>query len=257
MRLQGRFLSEHNILGPHVYGKGLEAIKHHQGSNRHYYTQLLQGNAGVDVLSFKQSNLLKHVTYRDKHPPPESWNQFILDPPGWLHLWDKFQATPLSEDDQLQIVADIRACWIGLLNLVILCDHLPRLWATVVVAPLLKPGKARNRLESHRPISLMPLGLKLLDRVLFRRVWPMIQDQALPWQLGGSKGPDLSIAFMGDLLRLRFRHKAPWTVIFLDGQSAFCRPPWLAVVSGMRRAAQSQRASGPQSRQGNGVQVGT
>ena len=108
VRLQGRFLSEHNILGPHVYGKGLEAIKQQQGSNRHYYTQLLQGNAGVDVLSFKQPNLLKHVTYRDKHPPPESWNQFILDPLGWLHLWDKFQATPLSEDDQLQIVADIR-----------------------------------------------------------------------------------------------------------------------------------------------------
>ena len=91
VRLQGRFLSEHNILGPHVYGKGLEAIKQQQGSNRHYYTQLLQGNAGVDVLSFKQPNLLKHVTYRDKHPPPESWNQFILDPLGWLHLWINFR----------------------------------------------------------------------------------------------------------------------------------------------------------------------
>ncbi|CAE7326059.1 jockey\pol [Symbiodinium sp. CCMP2592] len=148
-------------------------------------------------------------------------------------------APPPSEPIPVSILSvpcePLRACWIGLLNLVILCDHLPRIWATVVVAPLLKPGKARNRLESHRPISLMPLGLKLLDRVLFCRVWPVIQDQALPWQLGGSKGPDLCIAFMGDLLRLRFKQKAPWTVIFLDGQSAFCRPPWLAVVSGMRR----------------------
>ena len=31
-----------------------------------------------------------------------------MDPLGWLHLWDKFQNTPLLEADKLQIVADIR-----------------------------------------------------------------------------------------------------------------------------------------------------
>ena len=108
VRLQGRYQSETNILGPHIYGKGNTHIKNTTSSNRYLYTQLLHGNAATDILSFKQSNLLKHVTYRDKHPPPESWNQFILDPLGWLHLWDKFQNTSLQEVDQLQIVADIR-----------------------------------------------------------------------------------------------------------------------------------------------------
>eukprot|EP00439_Symbiodinium_sp_Y106_P001954 s10318_g1.t1 len=129
----------------------------------------------------------------------------------------------------------LRACLIGLLNLVILTDHLPATWSSVVVMPLTKPGKPRQRIESHRPISLMPLGLKLLDRILFRRIWPAIRAQACPWQLGGSKGPDVSFAFLGDVLRLRSANLVNCIVIFLDGQSAFCRPPALAVVASLRR----------------------
>ena len=84
----------------------------------------------------------------------------------------------------------------------------------------------------------MPLGLKLLDRIMFRRIWPAIRSQALPWQLGGSKGPDLAIAYMGDMLRLRAKRLIDCVVVLLDGQSAYCRPPPLAVVSCLRRLQQ-------------------
>ena len=70
---------------------------------------------------------------------------------------------------------------------------------------------------------------------MFRRIWPAIQHQALPWQLGGSRGPDLAVAFFGHLLRLRVQRRAEWVVTFLDGQSAFCRPPFLAVKANLRR----------------------
>ncbi|CAE7356653.1 unnamed protein product [Symbiodinium sp. CCMP2592] len=132
----------------------------------------------------------------------------------------------------------LRACLIGLLNLAILCDFLPPAWCVVVIVPLLKPGKPKNRIESHRPISLMPLALKLLDRIMFHRVWPAIRSQALPWQLGGSKGPDLAIAYMGDMLRLRAKRLIDCVVVLLDGQSAYCRPPPLAMVSCLRRLKQ-------------------
>ena len=78
----------------------------------------------------------------------------------------------------------LRACLIGLLNLVILTDHLPATWSSVVVMPLTKPGKPRQRIESHRPISLMPLGLKLLDRILFRRIWPGHSCSGVPLATG-------------------------------------------------------------------------
>ena len=71
--------------------------------------RLLRAHAAVDALSFKQDNLLHQVTFRDKHAPPMDWDQFILDPLCLLQLWDKFQGLPLSNDDQLSIVAQVRA----------------------------------------------------------------------------------------------------------------------------------------------------
>ena len=51
------------------------------------------------ALTFKQPDLLKHVTYKDKFAPPKSWDQFIQDPLGWLQLWGKFQGLlPFTDD---------------------------------------------------------------------------------------------------------------------------------------------------------------
>ena len=109
VRLQGRLSTEHSILGPHVYGKGRLHANTKPESNRTLYTQLLKGYSAVDALTYKQPNLLKHVTFRDKCAPPDSWDQFILDPIGWLQLWDKLQATPLDNDEVLSIVSSIRS----------------------------------------------------------------------------------------------------------------------------------------------------
>ena len=71
VRLQGRRTGEQHILGPHVYGKGPLSIDNHDTGNRFLYTQFLDHHAFVDTLTFKQPNLLKHITYRDKNPPPK------------------------------------------------------------------------------------------------------------------------------------------------------------------------------------------
>ena len=109
VRLKGRGKEETDFLGPHVYGKGFLHANTREGSNRSLYTALLKNFAAVDVPSFKQPDLKKHITYKDKFAPPKSWDQFILDPLGWLQLWDRFQALPLQEDDTLAVVAHIRA----------------------------------------------------------------------------------------------------------------------------------------------------
>ena len=109
VRLRGRFQSESDFLGPHVYGKGHLHANTHPDSNRSLHASLLKSQGAVDALTFKQPNLLQHVTYKDKLASPKSWDQFIQDTLGWLQLWYKFQALPLGEDDQLQIVSDIRS----------------------------------------------------------------------------------------------------------------------------------------------------
>ena len=108
VRLQGRKPDEISILGPHVYGKGRLSIHNEEGSNRKLYTSLLQNHQMVDVLSFKQPRLLRHVTYRDKNPPPANWGAFVLDPMGWTQFWDKLYALTYSEEHNLSIAYNIR-----------------------------------------------------------------------------------------------------------------------------------------------------
>ena len=109
VRLQGRFSAEQDFLGPHIYGKGKLAANTKTHSNRTFYTSLLKSLGFADALSFKQSNLTKHVTYRDKFSPPDNWDQFILDPLILLQMWDRFATLPLPESDQLSLVSEIRA----------------------------------------------------------------------------------------------------------------------------------------------------
>ena len=109
VRLQGRLKGEDAILGPHVYGKGPLFANTRERSNRTLYTQFLSAVGAVDVFSYKQPNLLHQITYRDKCAPPKSWDQVVSDPLALLQVWDKFQATPLTEDDALMVVSEIRS----------------------------------------------------------------------------------------------------------------------------------------------------
>ena len=109
VRLQGRGKEETDFLGPNVYGKGFLRANTREGSNRSLYTAVLKNFAAVDVMSFKQPDLKKQITYKDKFAPPKTWDQFILDPLGWLQLWDRFQSLPIQDDDTLTVVAQIRS----------------------------------------------------------------------------------------------------------------------------------------------------
>ncbi|CAE8722376.1 unnamed protein product [Polarella glacialis] len=98
-------------------------------------------------------------------------------------------------------------------------DSLP-----IAVAPL---QTEEGSIDGHRPISLMAAIFQALDKLLHARVWPAIQRSVAPWQGGGSIGADLMAWIVSELIRLR-RDQYPDAqtfVAFLDGESAFCRPP--------------------------------
>ena len=144
VRLQGRHRNEYDHLGPHVYGRGPLHIKHAVDSNRSYYMSTLQGNAYVDALSFKpQPNLLKHITYRDKHPPPASWAQFLGDPLIMLQFWGIVQSLPMEEILQLHIASEIRSY--------------------LDMTGLPQMGLAKPRVDPHR--------FQSLDRIITPRKW--------------------------------------------------------------------------------------
>ena len=108
VRLQGRSTQEKLELGPHVYGRGRQHAQRKPDDNRTLYMNLLTGHSAVDAMTFKTPNLLHHITYRDKAPPPKDWSGFITDPLGWLHLYDKIQTLPADEQTQLRVASTIR-----------------------------------------------------------------------------------------------------------------------------------------------------
>ena len=153
VRLQGRTPEEGNIIGPHVYGKGRNHIKQLEGSNRAYYARFLEATSTVDALTFKQSDLLKHVTYRDKQATPLDWLALAADPIGWVQVYDKFQKVAGVTDEALVLVNHIRE------------------YATSAFLP--KPPQTTPRVD--------PLRFQNLDKLVVRHKWlPSVQKvQAL------------------------------------------------------------------------------
>ena len=109
VRLQGRMQGEHSIIGPHVFGKGYLTAKTGPERNRTLYTDFLSSTNCCDCISYKTSNLVRQITYREKFPPPKSWLQFSADPLPLLHFWDIVAAFPTPLQDALEIGQHIRA----------------------------------------------------------------------------------------------------------------------------------------------------
>ena len=126
-------------------------------------------------------------------------------------------------------------CLLGLVNLAFVTGHLPVMWKIVPVIPIRKPGKIAGDIAGHRPISLMAAVFKLLDKMLYRRIWPAIVSATSPWQGGGTIGADAMAWMVSQVLPHRRETCAHDLTLaaFVDGQSAFCRPPACVVTEAL------------------------
>ena len=117
--------------------------------------------------------------------------------------------------------------------------HLPLIWRLVPILPIQKPNKPATDIENHRPISLFAALLKMYDKLLFLRMWPPIRAAVSPWQGGGIEGADLMAWLVNQIFAVcrRPHHNKCTIAAFIDGQSAFCRPPWAVVIQALIRIA--------------------
>ena len=113
----------------------------------------------------------------------------------------------------------------------------PTHWLCATVIPLHKAGKQEGVLTSYRPISILPFWYKIVDRLLYQRLWPHIRKRTFPWQHGGVLGTDMAFVLFHELVFLRKKGVLPDDVqfLFIDGQSAYCRPPTLLVLDALLR----------------------
>ena len=109
VRLQGRKTGEYQIIGPHVFGKGHLYAKTGPERNRSLFTEFLFSTNCCDSITFRNSDMIRQITYREKFPPPKSWLQFSADPIPLLQFWDIISSLPVPLQDSLEIGQLIRS----------------------------------------------------------------------------------------------------------------------------------------------------
>jgi hypothetical protein len=59
-------------------------------------------------------------------------------------------------------------------NAVLLKGYFLAQWKVAQIVLILRPGKSPNELTSYRPISLLPIVLKVFEKLLLKRLLPMV-----------------------------------------------------------------------------------
>jgi hypothetical protein len=66
-----------------------------------------------------------------------------------------------------------------LFNAVLLKGYFPAQWKVAQIMLILKPGEPPNELTSYRPISLLPIVSKRFEKILLKRLLPMVKNNRL------------------------------------------------------------------------------
>ena len=94
----------------------------------------------------------------------------------------------------------------------------PSVWRHSLVTPFWKRGDRRNP-SNYRPIVLASCMSKLLERLILRRVSPLITQSLDPAQVGFLAGADMQVYALRETLRLRGPKRT--SSAFIDLRDAF------------------------------------
>lgn len=100
---------------------------------------------------------------------------------------------------------------------------LPKLFKRAKVIAILKPGKDGSEASHFRPISLLSVTFKILERVLLNRIEPII-NQTVPVSQAGfrqHRGCSEQLAALSTLIESGFQQNRKTNVIFVDLTAAY------------------------------------
>lgn len=66
-----------------------------------------------------------------------------------------------------------------LFNAIMRLEYFPMQWKVAEIILIPKPGKSANDVASYRPISLLPILSKLLEKMILKRLQPVIEERKL------------------------------------------------------------------------------
>ena len=101
--------------------------------------------------------------------------------------------------------------------------RLPKIWRRSEIIAILKPKKPADDAKSYRPISLLCVPLKLLERLLLARLEPVIDPQLPPQQAGFRQGRSTTdqVTLLTDDIEAGFEAKQKVGVVLVDLTAAY------------------------------------
>ena len=115
----------------------------------------------------------------------------------------------------------------NLVNASFRLQHVPQSWKVAEVIMIPKPGKPPHEVSSYRPISLLPIMSKLLEKLLLKRLKPIIEErQLIPNHQFGFRDQHSTIEQVHRIVNIiekTIEEKKVCSTIFLDVAQAFDR----------------------------------
>lgn len=112
-----------------------------------------------------------------------------------------------------------------LINAAFRIKYVPKVWKFAEVIMIPKPGKPPNEITSYRPISLLPIMSKLFERLLLKRMKPLIERKELiPIHQYGFRDRHSTIDQVHritDIIEKALEEKKICSAVFLDVAQAF------------------------------------
>jgi len=110
-------------------------------------------------------------------------------------------------------------------NAVIRLRYFPAMWKISEIVMIIKPGKEAVKTDSYRPISLLPVLSKLLERLILLRLYPIIEDrEVIPKHQFGFRHYHSTIEQVHRIVNKinhSFESKQYCSSVFLDISQAF------------------------------------
>ena len=100
---------------------------------------------------------------------------------------------------------------------------IPKIWRRAIVVAILKPAKPVKDSKSYRPISLLCVPYKILERLIYARVVPLI-DPLLPKEQAGfrhGKSTVDQVVLLNQNIEDSFEAKKKSGAVFVDLTAAY------------------------------------
>ena len=107
-------------------------------------------------------------------------------------------------------------------NVILKTSSFPSIWKKSIICPILKKGDVRL-IQNYRPISLLCNFAKVLETILYKRIYTSVKQSISPFQHGfmGKKSTTTNLTSFTQDVSETLNDNGQVDVIFTDFQKAF------------------------------------